>query len=78
MPAGLNTDVTHSNPYPTVGPGRHEAGRDCDTNGGIAFIYDSKESIACHAVETHRFPEDRPIIPGVPPTSPHGEGGRLS
>jgi hypothetical protein len=27
-------------PYQTVGPGRHEAGRDCDTNGGIAVLCD--------------------------------------
>ncbi len=27
------------NPYLTVGPGRREAGRDCDTNGGIAVLH---------------------------------------
>lgn len=27
-------------PYQTVGPGPHEAGRDCDTNGGIVVLRD--------------------------------------
>ena len=30
--------VTHSNPYPTVGPGRQEAGRDSGTNGNMAVL----------------------------------------
>ena len=34
--------------------------------------------IACHAVEAHRFPEHRPFILGVHPTSPRREGGSLS
>lgn len=38
--AGLITGVTHSNPYRTVGPGRHEAGRDCGTNGDIVVLHD--------------------------------------
>ena len=30
--------VTHSNPYPTVGPGPHEADRDSGTNGNMAVL----------------------------------------
>jgi hypothetical protein len=30
--------VTHSNPYLTVGPGRHEVGRDSGTNGDMAVL----------------------------------------
>jgi len=36
--AKLIAGVTHSNPYPTVGPGRHEAGRDGGTNGNVAVF----------------------------------------
>jgi hypothetical protein len=46
---GLDTSVTHTNPYLTVGPGRHEAGRDGGTNGNIAVFHDCKKSIMCHA-----------------------------
>ena len=37
-PAKLIAGVTHSNPYPTVGPGQHEADRDGGTNGNIAVL----------------------------------------
>ena len=50
-----------------VGLGRHETGRDCGTDCSIAVRHDSWESIVCHAVETHRFPEYRPFIPGAHP-----------
>jgi len=30
--------VTHSNPYPTVGPGQHEADRDSGTHGNMAVL----------------------------------------
>ena len=65
--SGLATSVTHSNPYLTVGLDRREASRDCDTN----------ESIACHAVETHRCPGHRPFIPGVLPAISAGSSVSL-
>ena len=37
--AELVAGVTHSNPYQTVGPGRHEVGRDSGTNGNVAVFY---------------------------------------
>ena len=33
------------------------ASRDCSTDCRLAVRHDSWESIVCHAVETHRFPE---------------------
>jgi hypothetical protein len=36
--AKLIAGVTHSNPYLTVGPGRHEVGRDSGTHGNIAVL----------------------------------------
>jgi hypothetical protein len=38
LPACWPADAPY--PYQTVGPGPHEAGRDCDTNGGIAVLHD--------------------------------------
>lgn len=34
--ARLDIDVTHSNPYSTVGPRRHDVGRDGTRSGNIA------------------------------------------
>ena len=58
LPAGRTKPLSDGRPRPT------RSWRDCGTDCNIAVRHDSSESIVCHAVEAHRFPETPSIHTG--------------
>ena len=66
----------HQTPIRRSAPTRTKQVETVTRTAALPFIATGRIS---HAVESHRFPERRPFIPEVHPTSPHGgEGGSLS